>query len=319
MSLRSQLTSILDVFSRRHSPKRQGYKPDEASETFRNRILLLYREFLSGHWRSRHRAPGDYTQEFWEDMARRLQHLHGKPKLSEARTRSAAEDTLNFVFTCEPAHFFDFLELTFKVDCIWRFDQNELVDAVNEVFRVEDAPYQLTPLVTEELKREGKYGGGTYIETVALPKVIRVEDEVVHSEAVAPALSALSAPHFKAANLEFRGALDEYRRGHFGDCLTKCCSSFESVMKSLCKRNNWPVDEKRDTAASLLKVVLSNSKLDSFFEQPLMLIATMRNRLSSSHGGGSAPRSVERHIAQYALTSTAAAILLLAHELDETG
>ena len=124
----------------------------------------------------------------------------------------------------------------------------------------------------------------------------------------------MSAPHFEAANLEFTEALDEYRKGHYGDCLTKCCSSFESVMKSLCKRNKWPLDEKRDTAGPLLKTILSRSKLDPFFEQPLLLIATMRNRMSSSHGGGTAVRSVKRHVAQYAVTSTAAAILLLAHE-----
>jgi len=85
-------------------------------------------------------------------------------------------------------------------------------------------------------------------------------------------------------------------------------------MKSLCKRNKWPLDEKRDTAGPLLKTILSRSKLDPFFEQPLLLIATMRNRMSSSHGGGTAVRSVKRHVAQYAVTSTAAAILLLAHE-----
>ena len=47
----------------------------------------------------------------------------------------------------------------------------------------------------------------------------------------------MGAPHFEAANVEFRDALDEYRKGHYGDCLTKCCSSFESVMKSLCKQH----------------------------------------------------------------------------------
>jgi hypothetical protein len=46
-----------------------------------------------------------------------------------------------------------------------------------------------------------------------------------------------------------------------------------------------------------------------------MLIATMRNRLSSAHGGGTAVRAVDRHVAQYALTSTAAAVVLLVHDI----
>jgi hypothetical protein len=143
-----------------------------------------------------------------------------------------------------------------------------------------------------------------------------VEEEVTHTEAVTPALSVLSAPHYEAANVEFRDALDEYRRGHFADCLTKCCSAFESVMKVLCRRNGWRFDEKKDTAGNLLNIIVSNSTLDPFFGEPLTLIATLRNRLSSSHSGGTAVRSVRRHVAQYAVTSTAAAIVLLAHEAD---
>lgn len=100
---------------------------------------------------------------------------------------------------------------------------------------------------------------------VAWPKVVRAEDEVTFKEAVAPALSVLSAPHFEAANLEFRDALDEYRKGHYGDCLTKCGSAFESVMKIVCKRNGWAFDANKDTAGPLLKIIVSNSTLDPFF------------------------------------------------------
>ena len=105
------------------------------------------------------------------------------------------------------------------------------------------------------------------------------------------------------------------RKGHFGDSVTKCCSAFESVLKVLCTRNGWAFDPQKDTAAKLLEIVLSHSSLDGFFSQPLMLIATMRNRLSSAHGGGTAVRVVDRHVAQYALTSTAAAVVLLVHDI----
>jgi hypothetical protein len=324
MSLKDQLDSILDVFSRRHPPRGQGYKPDEISELLRNRILLLLREVFSGKWPAdRWHSPGDYTREFWEDMHNKLQHLHGRPKLTnDPREREPWEDTLGFALSCTAPEFFDFIELTFRSSPMWRMlnDENELVDAINDIFRVENAPYQLTRIVKVEEPnpiKAGPYGGGgTVIRTVAYPKIVRADDQATHTEAIQPALSVLAAPHFEAANLEFRDALDEYRKGHYGDCLTKCCSSFESVMKSLCKKHKWPVDEKKDTVHPLLKTILSHSTLDPFFEQPLLLIATMRNRLSSSHGGGTTVRSVERHVAQYALASTAAAILLLVHEIE---
>ena len=90
-------------------------------------------------------------------------------------------------------------------------------------------------------------------------------------------------------------------------------SAFESVMKVLCLEKAWPGGS-NDTAATLLKTVVSRTNLDSFFERPLMLIATLRNRLSKAHGAGHQIRRVERHVVQYAMTSTAAAIVLLIHE-----
>lgn len=321
MPLRDRLRSNLDVFSTRQTTRPKKSKPDELSERLRNRILLLIRDVVSGRWQASEWSRGDHTHEYWADLHNKLQHLHGRPKLSDdPRCRDAREDALDFVLSCTPAEFFDFLELTFRTSPMWRVlsDENELVVTINELFRVESAPYQLTSMVkVEEHDPSARHGqGGLVIRTIACPQVIRVDDQPTYAEAVLPALSVLAAPHFEAANIEYRDALDEYRKGRYGDCLTKCCSSFESVMKSLCKKNSWPFDEKKDTASGLLKTVLSKSSLDPFFEQPLMLIATMRNRLSTSHGGGASVRTVERHVGQYAVTSTAAAILLLVHDIE---
>jgi hypothetical protein len=68
-------------------------------------------------------------------------------------------------------------------------------------------------------------------------------------------------------------ALDEYRKAHFGDCITKCGSASESVLKILCTRRAWLYDAKKDTASTLLGIVLGKSSLDGFFSQPLMRIA----------------------------------------------
>ena len=323
MVFTDRLKSIFDVFSRREAARDPLYKADDIPERLRSRILLLYRDVLSGQWQEGWIDDGSNTSEFWAQMHNSLEHLHGRPWLSDVVYRGnpvddAVTDAIAFLQKCTANEFFDFIELSFKLDVSWRALRNdiEMVEAVNEIFRVENAPFQLTaPVKIKEQQRH--YMAGT-VETTRIssyPKIIRADDDVVHSEAVVPALSVLSAPHFEAANEEFRDALSEYRTGHYEDCLTKCGSAFESVLKVLCKRNGWPFKE-TDTAAPLLKLVIANSALDSFFEQPLMLIATIRNRLSSSHGAGSNVRSVERQIGQYAVSSTAAAILLLVHEAD---
>jgi hypothetical protein len=318
--MKDRLKLIWDVFSRRNVQRPPGYKPDLISETLRNRIFLVYRDVFSGKWTDgAYYSPGDHNAEFWEEMHNSLEHLYGRAKLSVAAAQSRAEDAIRFLEKCQPAEFFDFLELTFRVDAIWRVLHNEnvLVDAINEIFRIENAPYQLTQIVKREEENPARVGpiqGGKLIRTVAWPRVVRVEEDVTFVEAVAPALSVLAGPDYEAANLEFRNALDDYRKGKSGDCLSKCGSAFESVLKVLCTQNGWKFDSK-DTAARLLGTVLPRTKLDGFFKEPLTLIATMRNRLSTAHGGGVAVRSVERHVAQYAITSTAAAIVLLVHEV----
>jgi hypothetical protein len=250
-----------------------------------------------------------------------LQHLYGRLQLStDRRARSPLEDGLIFAESCDTASFCDFLEAIFKIESTKHvfWDQNELVGPLNVILRSESVPYQLTPLVTHEEPNAGPYGQGTAIYVVTLPKVIRVDDEMTHTEAVMPALSVLADPAYKAANEELRNALEDYRKDDFEDCLVKCGSAFESVLKVLCRKNRIPFDADRDTVGPLLDKVLSNSKLDTAtFKEPLVVVGRMRNRLSSAHGGGAAVKAVERHVSQYAVTVTAAAIVLLVHDMGK--
>jgi hypothetical protein len=308
---------MFDVFSRRN-PKGQ-WQPDTVPEKLRNRVLLLCGDVFSSTWRDQSSRGGDYTAEFWDEIHRALQYVHGRPILSSnPRANTHADDAVRFLLTCEPQEFLDFVELIFRVDCLFHVvsDDGDLVEAVNELFRSEGAPYLLTPFVKREENASGSppFQMGKVIRTVAYPKVVRVDEQVTFIHAILPALAALADPAYNSANIEFRDALEDFRKGDHGDCLTKCGSAFESVMKIICEKKGWP-STPQDTAAPLLKTILSNSSLDGFFEQPLLLIATLRNRLSKAHGAGPGTRNVKRHVAEYTVASTAAAILLLIHEV----
>ena len=89
----------------------------------------------------------------------------------------------------------------------------------------------------------------------------------------------------------------------------------ESALKVLCDRNNWRYNQ-TDTLKTLLDIVIAKTSLSGFFAQPIMLIGTMRNRLSSAHGSGPRSISVPSHVAQFALTNTASAVILLIKEAD---
>lgn len=95
--------------------------------------------------------------------------------------------------------------------------------------------------------------------------------------------------------------------------MTKVGSAFESVLKVICATRGWSYSD-NETAAPLLKKVLTQAGLESFWEQPLTIVATMRNRLSSAHGAGTAPRNITPARCDYAISATAAAMLLLAQE-----
>jgi len=216
----------------------------------------------------------------------------------------------------------DPIEYIFKVQCLFHvnIEENIIVAELNELFRSENVGYELTPMikgnVIEPVNEYPFFGREQeVIKTTSYPQVIRKNYEVIHDTAIRPSLHLLSAPIYKTANSEYLDALEDFRKGDYGDCLTKSCSAFESVMKIICDKNGWTYNQS-DTANTLVSTVVNNMKLDPCFIQPLMIVATLRNRLSKSHGAGVRPREVSQNLAQYVLNSTASAIILLINEAN---
>lgn len=222
------------------------------------------------------------------------------------------EDVLGFLQSCADDHFLDFVEYIFPTETYRHASgRANLVEDINEFLLQDELPYALSDFVWTK-GHDGRYKTMTL---TAFPQVIMKSSEVLYQSAIQPALQLLREPDLSAANKEFLEALKDFRKADYGDCLTKCGSAFESVLKIICTRKNWPC-QSTDTASPLLRTVILNSDLENFFEQPLILIATMRNKLSTAHGAGAASRSVTKGKAEYAISATAAAILLL---LAETG
>lgn len=251
---------------------------------------------------------------FWTEIHLKLAYLHGRLRLSNTDSHSELEDVLQFLENCADAHFLDFLEYIFRTQAYFHASNRaNLVDDIKEFFRHDDLPYTLTDFVyTKGI--ETKFGQEyPTITLTGYPQVIRKDSEVLDRGAIQPTLQLLREPDFMAANKEFLEALEDFRKADYGDCLTKCGSAFESVLKVICARKKWPHNP-TDTASPLLKTVISKSGLESFFEQPLILVATLRNKLSKSHGAGQEARDVTEAKAEYTINATAAAILLLVKE-----
>ena len=317
---------IFGVFSKRNKTSGRGSNP--LPPEFRHRVLQLCTETFTGYqgmWGTPH------ISLFWSDIHSKLRYLHGRPTLANTRTTSIDADAINFLLNCCDNYFLDFVEMIFHSPLLWEtpptlngqaIDPQELVESVNHLFEVDELPYYLTRFSFPEAKPTEVHGviqpylpssGPPMIE--AYPQVIRRESQTLHETAIEPALLLLTNPALTEANREFLEALGHYRKGEYADCLSKCGSSFESVMKVICDRKGWPYKQ-TDTASTLLSTVLPKTSLEPFFKEPLTLVATMRNRLSRSHGAGVQHRTVSKHVGQYAVNATASAILLLVEETN---
>ncbi len=302
---RMDMAKVFGVFSRRVASRTPPPKP--LTNEFRNRVLIRLRDALGDSYNA---------DLFWGEVHKKLQYLHGRPRLFQgATTTSPMMDAIAFLMDCSDGHFLDFIELALEH---WRFNSSEqVVTDFNQFLRVDDLPYAVTDYVwTETFEPVPSLGGAPRKGTrlTAYPQVIVRGSQATHALAVEPALTLLKRTEFKTANAEFLEALADYRKGDHGDCLTKCGSAFESVLKIVCDRNGWPFDQK-DTASVLLSTVFSHKpSLEPFLKEPLTIVATLRNRLSTAHGAGTTPKTVSSNRAEYTINATAAAILLLVSE-----
>lgn len=309
-------STLFDVFSRRPHPRPS--EPLVVSEAARKRIFLFCNDVF-GNVRAQY-ATGSYVEEFWREIHKRFQFRHGEIWLTAhgQRHQSVIEDAIQFVMSCDAEHFLDFLEYIFKVECFFHvgLSKEQVVGEINELIEISGLPFFITSFVEEQYPTEFHGHPVTGIRTVHYPQVVLKTAEVVHAGAIAPALEFLRRPGFSTSNSEYLAALEDFRNGRFGDAVVKCNSAFESVMKVICKNKGWPGDSK-DAASALLKTILPRTSLEPFFEQVLLIVATIRNRLSPAHGGGADPRVTPRHIAEFVLNATAMYILLLAKEVGE--
>ena len=291
--MRVDLSRLFNSFSKRTEP--QTTPKSLLSVEFRNRIIFLCQDNF-------------YAPAFWEQIHRNLQYLHGRPMLSREGPRDALADMGQFLFECSDNHFLDLVEMIFRGRDSAVSGQH-LVDQVNRFLEIDNLPYAVTDFVWESTVDDGYRS----MQLIEYPKIIRRESQVLHSTAIQPTLEFLASPRFGSANQEFLGALEDYRKGNFPECLTKCNSSLESVMKVISDQKGWRYSQ-NDTASSLLRNILPQTGLGASFEQQLLAIPTIRNRYGSSHGRGALMVNTPKHVAQFAINATASAILLLVEE-----
>ena len=174
---------------------------------------------------------------------------------------------------------------------------------------------QYKSAVNELNQRFRDHGVGYQYES---GKIIRVDSQYLHSEAVQPALTILSDPMYQGANAEFRSAHDHYRAKRYKECLNDCLKAFESCIKTICYMRGWNYQE-GDTINRLINIIFEKKLIPNFMQSHYSAlrctleagIPTLRNKLGG-HGQGTQEVPVPEYIATYALHLTTSNILFLA-------
>lgn len=162
-------------------------------------------------------------------------------------------------------------------------------------------------------------------------EIIRLDSQILHSEAVVPALRLLNNNGYEGAEKEFLSAHEAYRHGDTMNSITECHKSFESTMRSIIHKQGWKYDasdqataksenkaKTKANASTLIKICFDNNLLPEYFNSQITSLRTLlessmptiRNK-NGGHGDGIEPKEVPASLASYMLHMTASTILFL--------
>ena len=163
--------------------------------------------------------------------------------------------------------------------------------------------------------RMKEHGVGYYYSDGVM---LRVDAEVIHKEAVIPALTVLRTKGYESAQSEFLSAHEHHRAGRNAEALVDCCKAFESVLKIICTKRGWPFDPNA-TASKLVDACLANGLVPQYWQSHFAglrsvlgsAIPTPRNRQGGHGAGASQATEPPEELIAYVLHMTAATILFL--------
>ena len=299
---------IFDLFSKRAKANRgevpDVYQYDEMPHPLRVQIVHIVNDAL---------GPGDshlsIRAEILQTIHDTLCREYGVFTLgNEDRLRGVDYDTdlyKHFLNESDIERALDFVELAFKViDTTCR--EFRFTSYSEPIIKPDDA--------IDELNYRFRYHGVGY--QFVSGTIIRVDSQLVHQEAVIPALSVLREKGYEGPNEEFLKAFKHYRQRRYKEALNEALKAFESTMKAICKLNTWSFDP-NDTASKLIDHCMKHGLLSEYLRSHYSsLIAglksgvpTVRNR-ESGHGQGEIETNVPDFLVAYHLHLTALLILV---------
>ena len=307
--------AIFDLFSKRQKALRGDtpdvYSYDDLPNALRVQIVHIWSDAL-GNNRDYYEQYGcgpnvTAAYKFIVDTLCREYGLFQLPTADKYQERMYLKELANYLLQVEDVERqLDIVELSFRyIDRATR--RYDYLRRQNASERVDDAINELNA----RFKEHGI--GFQFVEG----EIVRVDSELIHSEAVKPALRLLNDKKYRGAQQEFLSAYEHYRHGKHKEALNDCLKSFESTMKAICDKRKWSYLPNA-TAKTLIKVCFDNELVPLFWQQQLSSLRSMlessiptgRNKLSG-HGQGATPTAVPDYLVAYMLHMTASTLVFL--------
>jgi hypothetical protein len=306
--------AIFDLFSKRKKRQESQGKPDVYQyavipQPFRIQVVHIWNAALGPWYRHTGYSLGQDSpsSELWEQIEKIMAKERGLWGIGQSNS-NPDERCIQYLMGADRDGALDIIELSFKViDRIARDfwpekrrrahitqGADDAIEELNGRFREHGIGYQ--------------YVGGD---------IIRVDSQLLHAEAVRPALALLNETGFSGPVDEFMHAFDHHRRGDNKQAIAEALKAFESTMKSICTVRNWSYGPK-DTAKPLLDILFKNGLVPPELETHFGALRsamesglpTLANR-TSRHGQGVNPVEIPQHFAAYALHLVASNIVFL--------
>lgn len=301
--------AVTDIFSKRQRRLRgemqDVFQYDKIPEKLRIQAWQIINDSLGSHGRYRHNST---AQSFYREVVRILRREYGCKQLPTKL--SFPEDDFEeldyfFSLTDDGEQALDVIELCFSII------NKEARDTFFNGVEANEIADQAIAELNARFKENGV--GYQFVDG----EIIRVDSELVHMEAVKPAIRLLNTKDYAGPHEEFLSAYEHYRHGNNKEALNDCLKAFESTMKAICDKRGWTY-KTTDTAKTLIDVCLSNCLIPPFWQQQMASlrsllessIPTGRNKLSG-HGQGAVPQEVPDYLTAYMLHMTASTLVFL--------
>lgn len=258
------------LYTQRKRPPRREliYQFDEA---LRKRLLAVFKDYISGSF-----------SEFLHSLGQDLIKSYGYLKRSTFEAVKASDiPVLEHFIRSENEEVLDFFEAAIRNPQY--IGEQEGVNALNSVLQEEGIGYRFSEFSFETskslfgLKRKSIY---------SFSEAHRINDEHVYQTVVRPALQFISNTEFKISHNELMKALAACRQNEPEDAITLAGAAYESFLKTVLKIRSCSFDPDKDTCSRLVRIIIDNDMLPSFYESCFISPATIRNKLGDAHGRG---------------------------------